>query len=287
MSWIQELIHYSVSLIKVSKGNKSEYATGFFFDWIPDSDLKKNGWIKVDKRYFVTAKHALYDYNEKTYSYDLCDSVTISFIQFMDENKEKLEITIQKDKLKEIIRVHENDDVDIVVIDLSDYKVKISGHDLPISMLHTRALSRNQLPKYDDFLSVEATSDVIVYGFPYGYYDTKNLFPLAKSGIISSGWGLNFNDDPVFKIDIQLFPISSGSPVILKPTNLAFKDGKMYLNSDKRILFLGIYTGEYEKYISENAKTAIGQEIVIERKISLGFGTVFYSELIEEIVNRN
>jgi hypothetical protein len=63
-------------------------------------------------------------------------------------------------------------------------------------------------------IKVEVSDGVLVIGYPNGYYDEVNLFPIVKSGIVASMWGRNFKGEPCFLIDSRLFPGSSGSLVV-------------------------------------------------------------------------
>ena len=110
-----------------------------------------------------------------------------------------------------------------------------------------------------------------------------NKFPIVKSGIISSGWELHFNDNPVFLIDAQLFPGSSGGLVISKPANVAMIEGKLMFCSEKQFVFLGVYSGEP---VQQCAPFDLGDMTII-RKNSYGVGNVWYSDLIPGILNNN
>ena len=135
------------------------------------------------------------------------------------------------------------------------------------------------LPKNQP-LTIDVTTDIIVASYPKGFYDEFNKFPIVKSGIVASGWGFHFNGDPLFEIDAQLFPGSSGGLVISKPTNIALINGKIAFAQDKQFVLLGIYSGEYcWKEITHKNN---GQEEIIER--SYGLGNVWYSYLIPEII---
>jgi V8-like Glu-specific endopeptidase len=275
MSWIQSTIHNSVSLIKAKHKTIENYGTGFYYSHDSDDTVGKSGWKKVNDIYFITAKHCLLD-NES-----LCEELIINSNLPIDGSTKRHQFTLTQEDIIQNAFIHENDDVDIVVI-LIDHE-HIFRKDNKSAFL-----SRDMLPQYNDYLKVETTSDVVTYGFPYGYYDETNLFPLCKSGIIASGWGLNFNGDPIFKIDIQLFSVSSGSPVISKPQQMVLKDSKLYFKDSPQILLLGIYTGEYTKRMTENVELVYldGKKDFVEmnKHGSLGFGTVFYSYLIDEII---
>ena len=93
-------------------------------------------------------------------------------------------------------------------------------------------------------IHVEASSDVLVVGYPRGFYDDVNLFPVIKSGIIASRWGANFKGEGYFLIDAKLFPGSSGSIVVSKPIDILVKNGQIMHASEKQFAFLGVFSGE-------------------------------------------
>ncbi len=93
--------------------------------------------------------------------------------------------------------------------------------------------------------------------------------------------GYNFNGLPIFQIDAQLFPGSSGGLVISKPTNIAMIDGNLKYNKIKQFVFLGVYSGEFKWY--ENID--IGGNIIRMGGNSYGLGNVWYSYLIPEIIS--
>ena len=97
--------------------------------------------------------------------------------------------------------------------------------------------------KYDfpgkNKIDVDITSEAVVIGYPFEFYDRVNKFPIVKSGIIASRWGSNFDGKPYFLVDANLFPGSSGSIVISRPTNFAFDEGNSYQSETKQFAFLG------------------------------------------------
>lgn len=140
------------------------------------------------------------------------------------------------------------------------------------------ALSNLNLPENQP-MQIEVASDIIVASYPKGFYDSENKFPIVKSGIVASAWGCYFNGLPIFQIDAQLFPGSSGGLVISKPTNTAMIDGTLKMSQTKQFVLLGVYSGEY----------TWDREIVVDGKkctinSSYGLGNVWYSHLIPEII---
>ena len=94
-------------------------------------------------------------------------------------------------------------------------------------------------------IEVEASSDVLVAGYPKGFYDQVNLFPIVKSGImVASTVGSWFPRSTLyFLIDAKLFPGSSGSVVISKPIDLMVKNGKLMSASEKQFALRWGYIG--------------------------------------------
>lgn len=140
------------------------------------------------------------------------------------------------------------------------------------------ALSNIVLPENQP-IPIEVTSDIIVASYPKGFYDVTNKFPIVKSGIVASAWGCYFNGLPIFQIDAQLFPGSSGGLVISKPTNTAMIDGTLKMSQTKQFVLLGVYSGEY---IWDREIVVDGKKCTINS--SYGLGNVWYSHLIPEII---
>ena len=124
--------------------------------------------------------------------------------------------------------------------------------------------------------------------YPKGFYDVVNKFPIVKSGIIASAWGANFNGKPLFQIDAQLFPGSSGGLVISKPTNWGIQDGHMAYTLSKEFVLLGVYSGEpiFKEKIVIDGKQVMYEGKPAEIEKSYGLGNVWYSYLIPEIISR-
>jgi hypothetical protein len=121
-----------------------------------------------------------------------------------------------------------------------------------------------------------------VVGYPRGFYDRQNLYPIVKSGIIASRWGANFNGQPYFLVDAKLFPGSSGSLVISKP-QYYYADGEGLVVSDnKDFAFLGIFSGEP---IQEQAPVDL-EDITIIRRSGYNVGVVWYGQLASDIIAR-
>ena len=84
-------------------------------------------------------------------------------------------------------------------------------------------------------------------------------------------------------IDTKLFPGSSGSIVISKPTNVVLDEGIMYKSDTKEFAFLGIYSGEP---IRTSEPVKLGNFTIIEQS-GYDLGIVWYGWLIEDIIKFN
>ena len=82
--------------------------------------------------------------------------------------------------------------------------------------------------------------NVYFIGYPDNRFDVQNNLPLIRQGMIASHPKYDYNGDPVFIIDAQVFPGSSGSPVYIDLTYENIKNGKIVLSPKKDIKLLGI-----------------------------------------------
>ena len=267
------------TLIECGTAQFKSQGSGFYYNEMSPKDPNVNGgqWRKIEGTYLITNRHvALPKVNE-------CEILSEYFVfnlrEIINNKVEWVPITLNKEQLKQRLLLHHNDSIDVVAIKVDDLIIDIISSNPNRKFIIGGSLSNDNLP-LNSPLTIDVTSDIIVASYPRGFYDIANKFPIVKSGIISSGWGLHFNNMPVFLIDAQLFPGSSGGLVISKPTNVAMIDGKLMHSKEKQFVFLGVYSGEP---VQQCAPFDIGDMTII-RKNSYGLGTVWYSNLITEII---
>ncbi len=186
-------------------------------------------------------------------------------------------VTLSVDHIEQLARFHPNRAIDVATLDI---------HDLMFERLNSGnqyapnyGLSSDRLAGKNK-ISVEASSDVLVVGYPRGFYDDVNLYPVIKSGIIASRWGVGFRGNRYFLIDAKLFPGSSGSVVLSKPIDFQVKDGKMMYSQEKQFAFLGVFSGE--PYLTETPIEL--DDMIIIQKSGFNLGVVWYAELVDEIL---
>lgn len=273
---------------EVNKKCYRSQGSGFYYQESVPTDPNNKGmqWHCINGYWLVTNRHVVLPKIEETGDLEyLPQQLTFCLRQIVNGKIEWIHIVLGQKELLEKLKLHSNPNVDVALIDVSDYVLRYYKDEqykkeLPNIMLPS-ALSTINLPE-GNALSIDVTSDVIVASYPKGFYDKYNKFPIVKSGIVASAWGFHFNNQPLFQIDSQLFPGSSGGLVISKPTNIAFINGKICYSAKKEFVFLGIYSGEY--LWNENITTEGNKSITL--KHSYGLGNVWYSYLVTEIIEK-
>ncbi len=270
-------------------------ASGFFYTEQTPTEPGKKGpqWVRIDNYWFITNRHVVLPIIDETSANEyLLDNLVFNLRKTDGLGGiEWFPISLSSAKLKEKMRLHPNREVDVVAIDITS-EIKeivdaIGKKELENNISIPATLSNRDIPG-EKPIPIEVSSDIIVASYPKGFYDAVNKFPIVKSGIIASAWGANFNGMPIFQIDAQLFPGSSGGLVISKPTNFGIQEEKMVYTTSKEFVLLGVYSGEpvfkEEIVLGGNKVIVNGKPALLEK--SYGLGNVWYSYLIPEIINR-
>lgn len=258
-------------------------ATGFYYNEMTPTDPTSKGpqWHRIDKYWLITNRHVVLP---KVNGVECVPDSFTFYLRRNSSNGIKWEpISIAKDELLKILKLHPNPKVDVAAMDVSELiqtriKNELSATPGQCNLLIPATLSNINLPTNQP-IQIEVTSDIIVASYPKGFHDTENKFPIVKSGIVASAWGYNFNGLPMFEIDAQLFPGSSGGVVLSKPTQIAMINGALHYSTKKEFVFLGVYSGEY---MWDDTIEVDGKKVTIQK--SYGLGNVWYSYLVPEII---
>jgi hypothetical protein len=274
---IDDTIHGISTLISVATPSGSSQGSGFFYQELePFDNIKKDRqWRNIDQVWLVTNRHVAFPRIEGN---EIIPSTFTFHIRRLEGSKVIWDpIILNHEQLLNRIKLHKRDEVDVCAIQVLDLlKEKIKSDKNP---LQWNSVSKDNLPGQNK-IHPEVASDAIIVGYPRGYYDKVHLYPIVKSGIIASKWGAPFGGDPYFLIDAKLFPGSSGSIVLTKPTNMVLEDGNIFHNKEKQFAFLGIYSGEP---FLEHQPIEF-DDVTILRKSGFNLGIVWYSDLVEEII---
>ncbi len=99
-------------------------------------------------------------------------------------------ITVSGDDLKARCSFHQDDAVDVAIVSIEDLLRKVM-YPVPVNekpMIYS-AVSEDNFPGKGK-ITVEVGDDALVVGYPRGFYDKFSKFPIVKSGVIASFWGM-------------------------------------------------------------------------------------------------
>ncbi len=221
-------------------------ATGFFYEG--------NG-----NKYLVTNRHVLLQEERKFYPDSLkirvhtgptsWENRDVSISLYGDDQNPKwLEHPLN-------LNYPEPEKVDVVAININSY---VTSSD------YITYWSRNYFLPEDEILSLG--HQVLVVGYPWGFYDEHHNFPITKSGTLASPYRIYFQTKPVFLVEANLPPGTSGSPVILPHRSIRQlrNIGVSIETEPTPANLLGVFSAEH---------------------VGLGLNRVWYPSLIEDILS--
>ncbi len=274
---IDDTLHGISTPLYVQVKGVSGQATGFFYEVLAAEEPNSKGyyWREVKETWIVSNRHVfLPKLEEKELIPDL---ITFYMRKIVGGGLQWDTFTLKHEDIKQRLKIHADPTFDIAILRIGDLVPKrIHGQNDWWS-----AVSSDCLP-HNCNIPVQVADDVIIVGYPRDFYDTHNLFPIVKSGMVASRWGMHFKNKPVFLIDAKLFPGSSGSIVLSKPTYSIVTDGPIAGSKEAHFAFLGVYSGEPYR---QEEPIDLG-DITITRKYGFNLGTVWYAELVVDIVNK-
>lgn len=248
--------------------------TGFFYyeSNYQTGDNIINNWNDFvnNKIWLITARHNIYPpppqqqhSSQPSESYE--EYLPYEFRIYLKSNRTPKweEIILSDDDLLKNGRIHNDIDVDIAAIEITDIlKDKLKERD---NYIDYYAFHQSQFPT--SFKADE--SRIVIVGFP----ESNNSFfsPLAtkpeiRSGTIKSIWGSTLDGLPIFEVNVMAEMGFSGSPAIYasKSSKLNSKITGRLNDNNNHVSFLGVYVGTS----SENKTTV-----------------VFYGNMVEEVIN--
>jgi len=235
---ISEKLLFSTIMIQTSQG----IGTGFYFLFEID-DAK----VPV----FITNKHVIYDANEVTFS--------LHFAEKEQPSREVIIVTYESNWIS-----HDKYDLAFTFANPLFEQIKRKyGKDIFLI-----PLTENLIWNSEKLENLSAVENVLMYGYPIGLYDEKNVLPLIRSGVTASHPATDFNGEKIGVVDMACFPGSSGSPILIvnEGSYIDKKSGSVNIGAS-RIIFLGILFGG-PVYNSEG-KIVIKKIPTIQEVISL------------------
>lgn len=252
--------------------------TGFFFhEYKADSLMKYDNPINANLKnvWLVTNNHVLFGDDFK--SHPIIPKAIQFYLRRKQPNKPPKwdTITIKKVDFLRLVKSHPN--ADVAAINITEFVKGIIQGDT--SYIYN-AVSKVNFPYEKNGLNVNSEyelqvgREIISLGYPKEFYDTYNLYPTVKSGMIASKWKANYNGERIFLIDSKLFPGSSGSLIITKPHTYSVSE-----NGGDFFLVLGVFSGEYLK--SEQVDI---DDLTIIKRGGYNTGIVWYYDVLNDII---
>lgn len=183
---------------------------------------------------------------------------------------------------KPLWREHPDPDVDVLALDATAVKVRLTDMDVRWADYNT-FVDASKLAE----LEITLADEVIALGYPLGLSQGGTFLPVAKSGILASKIGERVIDTvigsnggerrrslPAFLVDGAFIPGSSGSPVILKPVV-----GRVVKNS----IMLAIAPALLLGIIAETKYVTVGTPAG-ERETLPGIALAFDASTIKEVI---
>jgi len=279
---LDDVFHGISTLLLTEFQGKQTLGSGFFYEELASKDTAKEEkekyyWRAVNEIWIVTNRHVLLP---KVAGKEIVpDSITFHIRKIVDDKIVWEPIILEATEYKKRLKLHTDSTVDIAVLRVLDLLTECMRAEK--NLMSWSAVSEENSPGNNN-ISVEVADDVVIIGYPKGFYDEKNVFPIVKSGIIASRWGTNFNGMPAFLIDAKLFPGSSGSIVITKPIDTVVVDGRLLTAKEKQFAFLGVYSGE--PFLQQEPINL--DDMIIIRKDSFNLGIVWYGQLVADIIRK-
>lgn len=280
---LDDTFHSNTTLITTEYDGTISQGSGFFYQVLGEQDEKNSKWTSIKEVWLVTNRHVLLPKNEGKEV--IPNKITFNLRRVVNDKVSWIPIELTQNEFVKRAKFHENPNIDVGIISILDLFTDLiknepkNEENSRTSIMNIFAVSSEKLPGKNK-LHVQVTDDIITIGYPRGFYDSKNIFPIIKGGIIASRWGMNFDGEPCFLIDTKLFPGSSGSLVLTKPNDVVVEDGKIFCSKEKQFAFLGIYSGEP----IINRQPIETDDMIIQIKEGFNVGKVWYGFLVDDII---
>jgi len=210
-----EKLLFSTIRLQTSQG----VGTGFYFLF----ELDDNKKVPV----FITNKHVINTLNGKV-------SFSLHFAKNGQPSKDVITLTYESEWI-----FHDKYDLAFTFANPLFEQIKRKfGKDVFVIPLTEDLIGDNERLE-----SLTAVENVLMYGYPIGLYDERNVLPLIRSGVTASHPAIDFNGEKIGVVDMACFPGSSGSPILIVNEGSYTDKKKNAVVIGSRVIFLGILFG--------------------------------------------
>lgn len=256
---LEEQLLYTTLRIECFDNQQTLYSVGTGFL------LERPVFDGASKIYLVSNKHVLVG----------ADTIAITFTNSLgDIPDHSNQIRFPINNLKGNVAGHPDPNIDIAVLECTGLFLRLPNQ------LFFKCVSYTMLADFTE-PELSVAQNVLFVGYPDNRYDVNNNLPLVRQGLIASHPKFDFNGNPVFVIDAQVFPGSSGSPVFIDLSFENIKNGQIVLG-EKKVKMLGIVS---QTMIRNNRLMAIPAGTNYLTQEVIGLGIVFKSTAIRELID--
>lgn len=178
------------------------------------------------------------------------------------------------------VMIHPDPNIDLACINISLIISELNNK------IYYKFIDESLLATYNED-ELDVAQRVTFIGYPDNRFDEVHNLPIIRSGLIASHPKVDFNGIKQFIIDAQVFPGSSGSPVMINLTLENYKN-KIIIGPQK-IRLLGVVAATMIRHNRiQFIPTNRFPNITVEEAIGLGivFKTTALRELIDIVVKR-
>lgn len=204
---------------------------------------------KEGSLYLITNRHVVIEEERKHFPDELVIRVHTN-LNTMVDNRD-IQIPLYSNRNHVWLEHSTEDNIDVVAICIDDF---VEDADVIQGWSSQHIIDDDELINYGD--------SVLVMGYPRGFHDRMHNLPIGRSGTIASLYRGRFEGRRYFLVDAVLHPGTSGSPVYIPARRTRNTVHGLSIGSFPPVL-LGIFSGAFEP---------------------LGLNTIWYAELIEEII---
>ncbi|MCH8915965.1 MAG: hypothetical protein IIA82_09010 [Thaumarchaeota archaeon] len=186
---LDDTFHSNTTLITTEYDGTISQGSGFFYQVLGEKDEKNSKWTSIKEVWLVTNRHVLLPKNEGKEV--IPNKITFNLRRVVNDKVSWIPIELTQNEFVKRAKFHENPNIDVGIISILDLFTDLiknepkNEENSRTSIMNIFAVSSEKLPGKNK-LHVQVTDDIITIGYPRGFYDSKNIFPIIKGGIIAS-----------------------------------------------------------------------------------------------------
>ncbi len=262
-----EMFSYSTTRIEcILKDGSKSTGTGFF---IYLNDFKNKD--EIPRVALITNKHVIKDSVEGLLTLTRQKNGKIL-------NTEHFKVP--HDDFESAWYPHPDKDIDLCMLNFNPMETLFNGNGIDLFYFPIPIMIS---PDKKTMATFDTMEEVLMIGYPNGIWDSINNKPIFRKGVTATDYRLNYEDKPLFLIDIAVYNGSSGSPVLMTRIAYEEKDGEQIPR--REIYLLGVLFAGFQHMASGEFKILEIPQIqknIVTTYVPNNLGLVIKSEKLFE-----